>query len=279
MALLDPVLLKSRLGLLAGRFDVDALAECDSTNSELMRRAERGAPSGTVIVADRQSAGRGRRGRSWFSEPEASLTFSLLWRFSGPLARLSGLSLAVGVGLARGLENLGAQGICLKWPNDVLLRDGYAKLAGILVELSADRRGTQAIIGIGLNLAPPAGELPQPAAGLNQALNAAPERHAVLAAILLELHRVLETFAVDGFLGLKTAWQERHAWQGEPVQILGESSAPLIGRCLGADDDGALLLETASGVERIFSGDVSVRPVPPGGWLCGAGCAHGVRPA
>ena len=97
MALLDPVLLKSRLGLLAGRFDVDALDECDSTNSELMRRAESGAPSGTVIVADRQTAGRGRRGRSWLSAPESSLTFSLLWRFSGPLARLSGLSLAVGV--------------------------------------------------------------------------------------------------------------------------------------------------------------------------------------
>ncbi|MDP3135379.1 MAG: biotin--[acetyl-CoA-carboxylase] ligase [Azonexus sp.] len=281
MALLDPVLLKSRLGLLAGRFDVDALAECDSTNSELMRRAERGAPSGTVIVADRQFAGRGRRGRSWLSEPEASLTFSLLWRFSGPLARLSGLSLAVGVGLASGLEKLGAQGICLKWPNDVLLRDGegYAKLAGILVELSSERRGThpkgtscgaQAIIGIGLNLAPPQGDLPQPAAGLNQALNAAPERHAVLAAILLELHRVLETFAVDGFLGLKTEWQQRHAWQGDRVQILGENSEPLFGRCLGADDDGALLLETASGIERIFSGDVSVRPAASSRGLGGA---------
>lgn len=261
MALLDPVLLKSRLGLLAGRFDVDALDECDSTNSELLRRADRGAPAGTVIVADRQTAGRGRRGRSWLSVAESSLTFSLLWRFSGPLTRLSGLSLAVGTGLACGLESLGAQGICLKWPNDVLRRDGegYAKLAGILVELSSDRRGTQAIIGIGLNLAPPGGELPQPAAGLNQALSVLPERHAVLAAILVELHRVLETFAVDGFLGLKTEWQQRHAWQGDRVQILGEDSAPLIGRCLGADDDGALLLETTSGIERIFSGDVSLR--------------------
>ena len=262
MALIEPALLKSRLGLLAGRFDVDALDECDSTNSELMRRAESGAPAGTVIVADRQTAGRGRRGRTWLSEAEASLTFSLLWRFSGPLTRLSGLSLAVGIGLAAGLEDIGARGIGLKWPNDVLCRegDGYAKLAGILVELSSDRRGTQAIIGIGLNLAPPSGELPQPAAGLSQTMNAMPERHVVLAAILSELHRVLETFAVDGFFGLKPEWQQRHAWQGEMVQILGEDAAPLLGRCLGADDDGALLLETASGIERIFSGDVSVRP-------------------
>ncbi|MDP3438901.1 MAG: biotin--[acetyl-CoA-carboxylase] ligase, partial [Azonexus sp.] len=130
--------------------------------------------------------------------------------------------------------------------------------------------GAQAIIGIGLNLAPPQGDLPQPAAGLNQALNAAPERHAVLAAILLELHRVLETFAVDGFLGLKTEWQQRHAWQGDRVQILGENSEPLFGRCLGADDDGALLLETASGIERIFSGDVSVRPAASSRGLGGA---------
>src|SRR5574343_1391221 len=108
MTLIDPVLLKSRLGSLAGRFDVDALAECDSTNSELMRRADRGAPSGTVIVADRQSAGRGRRGRSWLSAPESSLTFSLLWRFNGPPGQLAGLSLAVGVALARSLERLGA---------------------------------------------------------------------------------------------------------------------------------------------------------------------------
>lgn len=274
MALLDPVLLKARLGDLAGRFDVDALDECDSTNSELMRRAEAGAPAGTVLVADRQSAGRGRRGRSWLSAPEASLTFSLLWRFPCPLARLSGLSLVVGAGLACALENIGAQGICLKWPNDVLLCDDtddgkhYAKMAGILVELSTDRRGTQAIIGVGLNLLPPTGELPQPAAGLSQAMNAVPDRHVVLAAILRELHRVLEIAAVDGFLGLKPEWQQRHAWQGDQVEILGEAGLPLTGRCLGADDDGALLLETATGIERIFSGDVSVRP---------AGITLGVR--
>ena len=261
MALIDPVLLKSRLGLLAGRFDVDSLEVCDSTNSELMRRADSGAPAGTVIVADNQTAGRGRRGRSWLSAPEASLTFSLLWRFNGPLARLSGLSLAVGVGLARGLERLGAQGICLKWPNDVLLSDraGFAKLAGVLVELTTDRRGTQAIIGIGLNLQPPAGDLPQPAAGLSQSLSTEPDRHLVLAAILSELHDSLETFAALGFAGVKDDWQARHAWQDDLVEILGENAPALRGRCLGADDDGALLLEVGGAIERIYAGDVSLR--------------------
>ena len=261
MPLIDPVLLKARLGLLAGRFDVDALDECDSTSSELLRRADRGAPAGMVIVADRQSAGRGRRGRTWLSAPAASLTFSLLWRFTGPPGQLAGLSLAVGVALARGLENLGANGIRLKWPNDVLLEsDGdFAKLAGILIELASDRRGTQAIIGIGLNLLPPTEELPQPAAGLAQALAHLPDRHVVLASILVALAEVLESFAVDGFGGLKMEWQRRHAWQELAVQVLGEDAEPLVGVCLGADDDGALLLETAAGVQRILSGDVSLR--------------------
>lgn len=261
MTLIDPVLLKDRLGNLAGRFDVDALDECDSTSSELMRRAECGAPAGMVIVADRQRAGRGRRGRSWLSSPESSLTFSLLWRFSGNAAGLSGLSLAIGVGLARAMEDLGTTGVCLKWPNDVLLRcgDDFAKLAGILIELSSDRRGTQAIIGIGLNLAPPPDDLPLPAAGLSQACQHAPDRHDVLAAILVQLARVLDVFAVDGFFGLKMEWQHYHAWQGLSVQILGDGAEPQIGRCLGVDVDGSLLLEAGGGVARIFSGDVSLR--------------------
>lgn len=261
MPLIDPVLLKSRLGLLAGRFDVEALDVCDSTSSALSRRAEKGAPAGSVVVADSQTAGRGRRGRDWLSSPAASLTFSLLWRFDGPPARLSGLSLAIGVALSAGLERLGARGVCLKWPNDVLLCVGndYAKLAGVLVELSSDRRGAQAVIGIGLNLLPPEEALPQPAAGLSQACQVTPDRHDVLAAILLELHRVLETFAVDGFSGVKMEWQQRHAWQDIPVQILDDGAEPLVGWCRGADTDGALLLETSAGIERIFSGDVSLR--------------------
>lgn len=261
MALIDPVLLKSRLGSLSGRFDVDALDECDSTSSELMRRADGGAPVGTVIVADRQRAGRGRRGRQWLSSPEDGLTFSLLWRFPGNASRLSGLSLAVGLGLAMALEKLGAAGVRLKWPNDVLLQSGdqFAKLAGILIELASDRRGTQVIIGIGLNLEVPDGDLAQPAAGLNQACPQPPERHAVLAAILVSLAGVLDSFAVDGFAGQMNAWQRYHAWQGLQVAVLGDGDSPLYGRCRGVDDDGSLLLETGDGIERVLSGDVSLR--------------------
>ena len=261
MALIDPSLLAARLGFMAGRFDVDALDECDSTSRELTRRADQGAPAGTVIVADRQTAGRGRRGRTWLSAPADSLTFSVLWRFTGPAWQLAGLSLAVGVALARALDDLGARGVRLKWPNDVLLeRDGdFAKLAGILVELTSDRRGTQAIIGIGLNLRPPAEDLPQPAAGLTEAMTRPADRHVVLAGILAALGDVLTAFAVDGFTGLKAEWSERNAWQGLVVQLVGDAGEGLGGTCLGADDDGALLLETSTGVQRILSGDLSLR--------------------
>ena len=262
MPLIDPLLLKKLLGPLAGRFDVDALVECDSTNSELMRRAAQGAPSGAVIVADQQSAGRGRRGRSWLSSPDDSLMFSLLWRHTGDPARIGGLSLAVGVALAEALGALGAQGVCLKWPNDLLLRQGqsFAKLAGILIELSSDRRGLQVVIGIGLNLHKPAQVLPQASAGLSEALMPLPDRHALLAAILASLVVVLDDFAVDGFCGLKTRWERCHAWQGRQVDLSGgEGEAVLSGRCAGVDQDGALLLETAQGVQRILAGDLSLR--------------------
>ena len=261
MPLIDPALLESTLGPPAGRFAIIALDACDSTSSELLRRADQGAPAGTVVVADRQTAGRGRRGRTWLSAPAASLTFSLLWRFSGPPARLSGLSLAVGVALARGLESLGARGIRLKWPNDVLLAaaGGFAKLAGILVELATDRQGTLAVIGVGLNLQAPRDDLPQPATGLDQALMPLPDRHRVLAAILRELGLVLEAFAVDGFSGAKMDWQQRHAWQGLAVRLVADDGMALDGICEGVDDDGALLLATTAGVRRILSGDVSLR--------------------
>ena len=261
MPLIDPVLLKTRLGTLAGRFDVDALEACDSTSSELLRRADLGAPAGTVVVADSQHAGRGRRGRQWLSSAGASLTFSLLWRSAGSAAALGGLSLAVGTAVAQALESLGAEGVRLKWPNDVLLESGgeFAKLAGILIELAGDRRSTQVCIGIGLNLQQPVGEFPQPVAGLAQAMPAPVERHAVLAAILVALIRVLDRFAVDGFAGLKSEWEARNAWQGRQVYLLADGEPTRYGICRGVDGDGALLLETATGIERVLAGDLSLR--------------------
>lgn len=262
-ALIDPVRLKPLLGGLAARFDVDALAEGGSSSDLLLARASSGAGSGSVLVLDRQTAGRGRRGRSWSSSPEASLTFSLLWRFDGGVERLAGLSLAVGVALVRALNAFGVRGATLKWPNDILL-DGR-KLAGILVELSSERRGMVSVIGIGINLAPPPTDLvlDVPAAALSEALPVLPDRHVLLAQILAELAPALDRFARDGFSAFRDDWQALHAWQDREVAVLRDGKVEMAGICRGADADGALLVDTATGLTRCLSGDISLRAVAP----------------
>ena len=269
--LIEPARLRTLLGAAAGRFDVDSLAECESTNTELLARAERGAPSGSVLVADRQTAGRGSRGRTWLASPEASLTFSLLWRFDGGLERISGLSLAVGLAVVEALEACGAKGVQLKWPNDIL-HDG-AKLGGILVELHNEVRSdmhhesnaAMAVIGIGLNLSWPecivsTDGFALPPTALARAVPAMPERHHLFAQLLTALARVLDRFSEHGFSALRAQWQARHAWQDSPVRLLRDGSVLKEGVCLGADDDGALLVRTDEGVERCLSGDLSIRP-------------------
>lgn len=265
MPLVDPLRLAPLLGLWAGRFDVDALAECDSTSSEVLRRAEAGAPAGLVVVADRQTAGRGRRGRVWHAEPEDALTFSLLWRIEGPPARLAGLSLAVGLALVQALERLGFHALGLKWPNDVLglCSGGWAKLAGVLVELSSGPRGTQVVIGIGINLRAPRATLDQAVAGLAD-LGPVPDRHAVLAALLASLGEVLAHFARQGFAPLRPAWEARHAWAGQSVRVSFDAGRELTGSCVGVDLDGSLLLSCPEGLRRVVAGDVSLRALSGG---------------
>lgn len=245
------------LGVAACRFDVDAVGECDSSNSQLLARAEAGAPSGSVLVADRQTAGRGRRGRPWLSAPGDSLTFSLLWRFPAESTAPGGLSLAVGLALAEGLASLGLRGLGLKWPNDLLL-DGL-KLGGVLVELQAGQLRS-AVIGIGLNLHLPADLPPDVRAGataLDQ-IGFVLQREQVLAALLAALLRVLDQYAVAGFAGLRQSWMQHHAYQGQVVRISGAQQ--MEGVCLGVDVDGALQLQTAQGLKTVVSGDVSLRP-------------------
>ncbi|MFA7270316.1 MAG: biotin--[acetyl-CoA-carboxylase] ligase [Sterolibacterium sp.] len=256
---LDLAAIATALGDLSKRFDVHILGECDSTNTRLMAFAESGAPAGSVIVAEHQTAGRGRRGHRWLSATGASLTFSLLWRFP-PERSLAGLSLAAGVALARALEGLGVAGIALKWPNDVLLRGG--KLAGVLIELVPGSRTSAAVIGVGLNLRltdelPP--EIRQNAAALADAMTTLPASGIVLAQLLMALHDAMQCFAEHGFAGLRNAWLERHAYAGQVVRLVSEFASPLEGCCRGVDSDGALLLETPAGMQRIISGEVSLR--------------------
>lgn len=263
--LIDPGRLEPLLGAAQGRFAVDALAECPSTNSLLLERAAAGAPSGSVLVADFQTAGRGSRGRQWLAEHAASLTFSVLWDFGGGMARLSGLSLVVGVAVARALASLGAPGVRLKWPNDILHDDG--KLGGILVEVQGSAEVARTVVGIGLNLVLPAtvtdplraGEFALAPVALGAIVDPLPERHLLFARLLEELAAAFDRFADGGFAALRAEWEALDAWRGRPVQLLRDGRCVLEGLARGADDDGALLVSTPRGVERCLSGDLSLR--------------------
>jgi BirA family biotin operon repressor/biotin-[acetyl-CoA-carboxylase] ligase len=253
----------AQLGNEARRFDIDVVAECDSTNTLLLDRVERGAPSGSVVVARSQTAGRGRRGRTWISAPGDSLTFSLFWRFA-PGSSPAGLSLAVGLAVARGIEKVGAGEtapelrVQLKWPNDILI-DGR-KLGGILIELLPGAPHA-AVIGIGINLRLPADlpdEIRATAASL-PVLPVATESNLLLAALLRELLHTLGQFANVGFGGLRPEWLAYHAFQDRPIRLLSDFAPPRDGICRGVDVDGALLFECNAQIERVLSGEVSLR--------------------
>ncbi|MBI5899970.1 MAG: biotin--[acetyl-CoA-carboxylase] ligase [Rhodocyclales bacterium] len=247
----------ARLGPAARRFDIDVLDSCDSTNAVLLARAEAGAPSGTVVVAREQTAGRGRRGRSWFASPGDSLTFSLLWRFA-PGTAPAGLSLAVGLAVADAMTKVGAHGTALKWPNDIL-KDGR-KLGGILVELLPGAPHA-AVIGIGLNLRL-AATMPNELRVASAALDLPDaDPNALYALLLTRLLERLEQFATSGFAPMRDAWTVRHAYQDAPVVLSADFGAARQGICRGVDADGALLLESEGRVERVLSGEVSLRPV------------------
>ncbi|MFC0251438.1 biotin--[acetyl-CoA-carboxylase] ligase [Massilia consociata] len=241
---------------------VEVVPETGSTNADLLARAPALAGP-ALLIAENQTAGRGRAGRSWLSSSEHSLTFSLAWKFDGGPQQLSGLPLAVGVALGEALGQLGVQ-VQLKWPNDVL-KDG-AKLAGILIETqAAPGGGIWAVIGIGLNLVMP----DEMEARLGRSAAGAPwlarmERDVLMAALLDALAETLRLFARQGFGAFCARWNLRHAWQGETVVILDNAASgnPVVlheGLAAGVDDTGRLLLDTLDGRITVLAGDVSLR--------------------
>ncbi len=233
-------------------FTVEILPEIASTNTELMRRARAGRCEPVLLVAEQQTAGRGRLGRGWQSAAGASLTFSLGLTLAPP--DWSGLSLAVGASVAEALH----PSIRLKWPNDLWLDD--RKLAGILIETASfggERdAGRHAVIGIGLNIAPrPADGLSTPPAALRELL---PHVDAALALQLLAepLVRDLLLFQQAGFAPFQARFAARDALQGRPVTL----SDGTAGLAQGVDAAGSLLVHTAAGPRAVSSSEVSVRP-------------------
>ena len=245
-------------------FSVEVLPSIDSTNTELMRRARAGDRAPTLLVALEQSAGRGRRGKTWHSRPGGSLTFSLGLPFQP--ADWSGLSLAVGVSLAESLH----PELRLKWPNDLWLQG--RKLGGILIEAATLGAQRYAVIGVGLNvelpepaeLRPDAGPVdeaaavalpPVPPAALCELL---PGRDAGqwLAAVVPALVQDLQAFERAGFAAFAARFAARDALAGLELRL----SDGQQGLAAGVGPDGALRLQTDSGLVDITSAEVSVRP-------------------
>jgi len=246
-------------------FTVEVVPSIDSTNAELMRRTRAGMSHGcapTLLVAADQTAGKGRMGKTWLSQPGHSLTFSLLL----PLrpAHWAGLSLAVGVSVADSLAPLlptsTGEALQLKWPNDLWLRG--AKLAGILVETAHHAGGAWVVVGVGVNI-----ETPVPDADAASAWTGVPPtglaQHqpgldvgAALAALAPALLRDLLAFEALGFSAFAQRFGHRDALRDRPLSL----SDGTQGTGCGVDEEGALLVLTPSGMKAVHSADVSVRP-------------------
>ena len=230
-------------------FSIEILPEIDSTNTELMRRARNAVHDPILLLAERQTAGRGRLGRAWHGEVGHALTFSLGLPYQPQ--NWSGLSLAVGLSLA---ESLGPD-IQLKWPNDLWRQQ--RKLGGILIEAASQGGKSYAVIGIGLNIQlPPTTDLRTPAAAIAEFWQGA-TAPMVLERITQPLLKALKEFETHGFAPLQQRFNARDALRGLKVQ----SNDGLEGLCEGVDSQGALQILTNDGRQSINSSEVSVRPL------------------
>lgn len=259
--MLDLKALKSRLPAGSLGEPLHYFESTGSTNDIAIELASQGAPAGTLVLADEQTAGRGRLDRSWSTPQGAALAFSLLVRPGTPPAdRLMSLNSLGALAVAEALEGLGLAAK-IKWPNDVLLAD--RKVAGVLVE--SGWRGEEldyVVLGIGVNVkegsAPPDEAVRWPATSVEAALGSRVDRLNLLVGVLESLDGWLGRF---GTKDLQTAWERRLAYLGEAVELHGRQ-ATLEGTLLGLSADGRLRLRDQAGVERIVGQEyMSLRPL------------------
>jgi len=242
----------------AGR--VSVLPVIDSTNQYLLDRISE-LSSGDACVAEYQQAGRGRRGRKWFSPFGSNLYLSMYWKLDQGPAAAMGLSLVIGIVMAEVLQRLGAEDVRVKWPNDLYLKD--RKLAGILVELTGKTGdAAQLVIGAGINLKmrePVADTINQGWINLQEAgVNI--DRNELTATLLKELRAALLHFEKEGLAPFITRWRGLDNFLDRPVKLLiGDQEIHGIGR--GIDQQGALLLEQEGIIKPYIGGEISLRGV------------------
>jgi BirA family biotin operon repressor/biotin-[acetyl-CoA-carboxylase] ligase len=241
---------------------LEVLGSVGSTNTLAMQHVPV-AGRASAWFAEHQSAGRGRRGRTWISPYGRNIYFSLAWRFETPLARLSGLSIAAGTVLCEVLEAHGLRGHGLKWPNDLLWQG--RKLAGILLEANGETEGpATAVIGIGVNLDldhKAAQHIDQPHAALRDA-GLRVQRNRLAADLLDACMSMCIEFADRGLQPFLDTWQRYDAFRDRPVRLVGPRSE-LHGHYLRIADDGGLRLLVEGREQTFYAGELSLRPGDP----------------
>jgi BirA family transcriptional regulator, biotin operon repressor / biotin---[acetyl-CoA-carboxylase] ligase len=253
--------IRTALGNSTTNFPIQVFDQLDSTNTFLMQQGGERAPHATCVVAETQISGRGRHGRNWVSSLGGSLTFSLMWRFSLPMPRLEGLSLAIGVAVVRALRELGMQDAQLKWPNDVLHH--FHKLAGVLIETGNESvHKSYAVIGIGINIQMPEAareQIGQAVTDWSGVMQTSIDRNVLLSKLLCHLADVLGQFEQSGLVILRDEWVSYHAYQNKNVRLRWPDNTEVLGRVNGIAENGALLLETNVGEKSFSVGEISLR--------------------
>ncbi|MDT3501890.1 bifunctional biotin--[acetyl-CoA-carboxylase] ligase/biotin operon repressor BirA [Stenotrophomonas maltophilia] len=260
--LLDPAAIRAALpaDALYLLHDLQVAWTVDSTNAELLRCSapQRGV---SVLLAERQTGGRGRRGRTWASPLAAHVYLSVLRLFSGGLGRLAGLSLVAGIAVAEALHDLGFTQAQLKWPNDLIV-DGRRKLVGLLAEGGGEYAGpARAVIGIGINTHMPpsfAEQITQPWVDLDTLAGAPVDRNIVVAAVLARLLPALEEFDREGLAPFLPRYAAFDMLAGREVRVELEGQWQH-GTALGLADDGALRVSIDGCERRLHAGEVTVR--------------------
>jgi BirA family transcriptional regulator, biotin operon repressor / biotin---[acetyl-CoA-carboxylase] ligase len=235
------------------------LLSVDSTSNHLLKQLPRGIDSGSICCSEHQTAGRGRRGRSWISPFGGSIYLSLYWRFDRGMTEVGGLSLAAGAVVAAVLSKY-LHGVALKWPNDVIVAGG--KIAGILVDVQGSAEGpVDIIIGLGVNLRLPESasrHIDQPWTDIHQHHAGHVSRNRLTADLIGELLQAMQLFQEQQLLPFAANWRRYDAFHGRDVELL-HGSGKVRGIHKGIADDGSLLLEVNGRIEQFHSGEVSLR--------------------
>lgn len=241
---------------------IELIPVIDSTNQYLLERIN-SLESGAVCLAEYQAKGRGRRGREWVSPFGSNLYLSMYWRLEVGMAGAMGLSLVVGVAIVEALEKLGIEGIKLKWPNDLYHQD--KKLAGILVEMSGQAgAAAHLVIGMGMNLmmanqsSGVTQNITQPWACLSDVTEGFIDRNQLAATLIDTLQSALTEYEITGMNGFVERWNRLDNFLDRDIKLI-MGNREIVGTSRGINEQGAVLIETAQGLETYIGGEISLR--------------------